>query len=315
MKMLYQEHCGREQADLWGLELEVEGAPQMPLQGMLQRWDYAEDASLHGKNGHELVSAPLSLGVILKDYKEIFKHYTTFKKETRSRRASTHVHVNIGDLTKEQYVRMVQGYLVLEPLFYQLSRHSRITNNFCMPLRDAHHILTAIARYAKKSSGLLSVAPKSLTKYYGLNVLTGYGTLEFRHMDELPNPETLETFMKAIYALKNHAKSTTGNIALDTSGGAQELTSKVFPGKSLSPKELEKALDIFNLMEYTECGKEVGEHEEDVDAVIQRLVAGKISAADVETILPDMTIAQHTRVKKTILQKNGITYTGIMELF
>jgi hypothetical protein len=148
------------------------------------RWVLVHEGSLRG--GYELVS---SAPIPIPDLKESLEQVgAAFEGANDTFRAAIHHHRNVQYFTREQYMRAVIAYYMLEPSFYSFSGSGRDESVFCVPwykgIRNVHMLAQA---YHEADVDAWSTAIRTSPKYSGLNLraTTTYGSIEFRH---LPTP-------------------------------------------------------------------------------------------------------------------------------
>ncbi len=165
-----------------GVEHEVENvdwdryenvAPKMADACGYQRED---DGSLIA--GTEFITFPASLANQIAFHKVLHGN-ELFEGEPFSERTSTHVHVNVSQLSVEQTLSLLQLYALAEPYFFAFVGETRERNIHCVPL------------WATQMGGLLfkhnytyTLLPQQWHKYTALNIkpMKEIGTIEFRHL-------------------------------------------------------------------------------------------------------------------------------------
>ena len=146
---------------------------------------FTEDGSLRN-NGLELVTKPLPALHAAKTAQLLYDNLPLGCDF--SDRTSTHIHVNVRDLTFNQVKGAVAVYTVVERLLYTWIGESRRKGIFCVPLIECSLMSLFGTTDPIQSTGA------SWLKYTGLNLkpLFTYGTIEFRH---LPGTRNIERFV------------------------------------------------------------------------------------------------------------------------
>ena len=191
---------------IFGLELETENVQNSYYTEFLNNhrsyWRTEPDASLRN-DGVEFVSIPLKAFQIEYALDQLQACYKT-KYLKWTARTSTHVHVNIRDLTLNQILNFILIYCAVERLLFNWVGNERKNNIFCIPLYKTWyykyiHLFT--------SNPLLSC--KYWNKYTALNIkpLVRYGTVEFRHLYGTWDKKTILTCTNLISCIKNYAKN------------------------------------------------------------------------------------------------------------
>jgi hypothetical protein len=163
---------------LYGLELEIESAnPEWVVPGMLVE----TDGSLRN-NGFEFILKPMTYSHVQYVLENFFKK-SNVNTTNYTERCSTHVHINVQNLTLEQVANICLVYQVFERVLFNWVGEGRSKNIFCVPWYDT--LLTYQACYTL-------VEKKSMPnwqKYTALNLLpmSSIGTIEFRHLEGTNN--------------------------------------------------------------------------------------------------------------------------------
>lgn len=160
-------------------------------------------------DGQEFVTIPLQLKYIEIELKRLFSGVQG--KETQ--RCSTHVHMNIRDMSVNQLKTMILLYMIFERSLYRFSG-DRWNNRFCIPLQ--HHIKT-ISTLFRYLQAYTICTGYNLQKYAGINLLpiwgkTGnskkQGTIEFRQMKGTTDISYILDWCSLITSLKRYAQRT-----------------------------------------------------------------------------------------------------------
>ena len=180
---------------LFGIECEIESVDRdntsfLKLPGV----SVQDDNSLRNY-GVELVwKAPRTLADSLVIFEKIHQNLAFYNKDQRfSERTSTHVHMNVRNLTDEQALTLVHLYILFEECFFLHAEPSRRENIFCMPLTETHlpsiynhhHIVEYFQRWSK---------------YTALNLkrMGDLGTIEFRHLHGTDSVEELRGWLTTL---------------------------------------------------------------------------------------------------------------------
>lgn len=168
-----------------GLELEIEGR-RLPPAGTVG-WSGKADGSL--RNGREYVTdgsiEPENAEAALENLRQAFRENSTVI--SNSIRCSTHVHVNVQELTLLQIATVMTAYYVVEPLLAEYCGVERSGNLFALRLVDTAAPLRHFMEAAKTQNiGLLGT---DSIRYCALNItsLPRFGTLEYRMMRGIDN--------------------------------------------------------------------------------------------------------------------------------
>mgnify|MGYP000032355354 CR=1 FL=1 len=161
-----------------GLEVEVEGwngGANIPNPYFQSLWEITYDDSLKD-NGIELRSKPMQ-GRVIDHALDILETTLEANKQAYfNHRCSTHVHINVTNLSMHQLINLYALYIKLEPYFLAFAEPIRRHGVFCIPVSD-----TLINK-----ADFVSYAPHTDPyKYLALafNHLRDFGTLELRLLE------------------------------------------------------------------------------------------------------------------------------------
>lgn len=233
-----------------GVELELEGVDYETRENapdeVINDWSIEEDGSLRD-NGVEFITRGGKSGVDLhRSLTTLCDYLKTIHFEANDR-CSTHFHINMGDATSEQLIKMYLLYAACEPLLFEAGGSYRRSSNFCVPVSES----MAFSRTLLMKLGLQGIsrdcAPFA-SKYSALNVLPSlpgprpYGTVEFRGAGPLTTVEGMLKVINPLLSLKKYAMEFEGSKEdmLDAvSSGALSL---VFPDAEWDGDDLGDAM-------------------------------------------------------------------------
>lgn len=205
-----------------GVELEMEGN-RFPKE--VKGWKAVADGSL--REGIEFVletpEGALKLKESLLAMGEAFEANQT--KRSYSFRTSTHVHVNVSNLTISQVKSIVALYYLFENQFTGFCAKHRQGNRFCLRLREAEMIVPLVGKFFRDER---PPSPDH-AKYMALNLatLSKYGTLEFRTLEGTDDWSKIYTWVRALLRLRKVGKEV-GSIADFKDKSVEELADTVF---------------------------------------------------------------------------------------
>ena len=193
-----------------GIECETEGKNLGRVGGM-QYWRAEADGSL--RNGIEYVSIPLEPKLLETALKELQKGFKDAKVVLDySFRCSTHVHINVQDLTEGQLQSMILMYMLYENVFMNYVSDERVANRFCLRFQDAGSLTHQVGQILRdiRRNGLRHAFmnfQQNELKYAAFNLYTlvKYGTLEFRALEGTNDLEHIQTWVQAIIRLRSNA--------------------------------------------------------------------------------------------------------------
>lgn len=220
--------------DIVGMEIELENIPirtavdaNAAEEYLFPYWKVASDHSLRN-NGKEFISCPV-FGQDIRQALTVLNKYFSEKKfkPDLSPRAGLHIHMDVGDLSPEELTRLVEVYIIAEPVLYAYCGAGRENNIFCLPWNKTKGVLQTLADFLCS----LKVAPEqaifdyvpTLFKYSGLNIrpIVSYGAMalddnennktgghiEFRMAPAAYETSTVLTWINILLCLKTYAKS------------------------------------------------------------------------------------------------------------
>jgi len=196
----------------FGIEIECEGKDLAVPHADVWRTD--DDGSLRGVFPHSraewVLARPLSLDNAIKAVDELSKFQIQHKAQLDfSFRTSVHVHMNVQNLTFNQYLNTIYTYLLLENVLVRYCGNDRIGNRFCLRMQDAEGLSELIMRLFKEGPRGLGYFNEDAAKYASINIAAtnNYGSLEFRAMQGNLQVPYISTWLKALYNLREFAKA------------------------------------------------------------------------------------------------------------
>ena len=188
--------------ELLGIEIEVEGIRYPEV--FQYYWKHKTDGSLRNY-GAEYASIPLRADQVEYALNHWNEHIVKNNQPIFSQRTSTHIHLNVRDMTWEEIENLILLYMIFERHFFLQTNQDREHSIFCVPL------------YKTDKAGQLhpiEYCSGNWNKYAALNLSTilggespMFGTIEFRHMHGTSNPAVLIPWINNILRLKVQALS------------------------------------------------------------------------------------------------------------
>lgn len=230
-----------------GVEVELENA--QPLR--LHYWDSIRDGSLRNNGQEYVMKQPIGGVDLFNAVKELDTGLSRLHPDA-SWRCSTHVHVDIRDLTVPQFKRFMLLYVMYEGIIFACSGAHRYQNNFCPAYGFAQEMIIRLAKVWDKDGNdfLRSINTSgrsgSRDKYSSLNLLPMFtqGSVEFRGSEPKYTKGKLLRLCNRLLSLKE--------FAITWEGTDQELITHVsatHPSKILlksMPKKFEADPDLLH---------------------------------------------------------------------
>src|SRR5690606_25615934 len=135
---------GNSKGDI-GLEIEVEGSLKAiaDVHAQPKYWTSKQEGSLRGGVEYVLYS-PVPMKELPDALDEIGKVFEQCPKIVRSIRCSTHMHVNVSDLTIQQIYNVIGYYYLIEDILVNTQGPVRKGNLFCLRMSDAEFLAEAL---------------------------------------------------------------------------------------------------------------------------------------------------------------------------
>jgi hypothetical protein len=186
-----------------GVEVETEGSGLDPSVGPnLSWWNLTSDGSLKSAYPWEFVFVQGLAGqqvVDALDELEVLLDGTGVEYPINT---SVHVHMNVGDLTKEQLRRFAYLCVVTESALVQYSG-ARTSSPFCIPWGHCNPTLLATLGYFLDDNQNHAELPKYTSVNF--NSVFRLGTVEFRTMKGTHNKQEILDWIEVLLALKSYA--------------------------------------------------------------------------------------------------------------
>lgn len=209
MKKLHELLRVNRQHGDFGVEIECEGNNLFPAANDV--WNTVPDGSLRGQFPNESCEWVLREPLPLKEAIEAVNWLADANKKATlnfSFRTSVHIHMNVQDLTFEEYMTLVYTYLLVEEPMMRFCGDQRIGNRFCLRVQDAEAFLDHVEAMADMGAAFIRNIYEDQIRYASLNLAATkkYGSVEFRGMRGTLDPKVLTTWISAISRLRDFAK-------------------------------------------------------------------------------------------------------------
>ena len=180
-------------------------------------WNVKGDGSLRD-GGVEFVTKKLfgkDLGMALDELNEYLEDIVDTEYAIPSDRCSVHIHLDVTDLNKNEYARLLLDYAIFENVLFHYCGAYRKENLYCLPFarsddfkRTLSHILTSVSKgldFRKYVNGF--------PKYSALNLkaTSTYGSLEFRLHGGTYDMMRIKEWINIIMCLKKNCRGNTAH--------------------------------------------------------------------------------------------------------
>lgn len=194
----------------FGLEIETEG--KNLIDAAPPQWRIENDGSLRGGFPYGcaeyVFKKPLDFKKAI-DAVTLLRKYQDDKGATLdfSFRTSVHVHVNVQQLTFNQYLNMIYTYFLIEEPLVHYCGKERIGNRFCLRLQDAEGLLDYVFMLFRNGYTALRHLQGDAIRYAAINLAatTKYGSLEFRSLRGNMDVEYISNWVQALDNLRDFA--------------------------------------------------------------------------------------------------------------
>lgn len=209
MKKLHELLKVRPSAGDVGIEVEVEGANLNPIDSDI--WKTEDDGSLRGIFPHGRSEYVLKKPIGIKTVEQAITALAEHQKDAKlnfSFRCSVHVHVNVGDLTFEEFLAYLYLVILLESPLMTLCGEERIGNRFCLRVPDAEGYIEHLKAVFGRGPEYLRAFNAGQVRYSAINIasVAKYGSLEFRGMKGTLDTEVLIPWCQTLFRLREVAK-------------------------------------------------------------------------------------------------------------
>lgn len=205
--------------DFLGVEVELEGFDGNAT-WKDPSWMVKADGSLRNGGVEFTFSRPLSgadaYNAIDRFDTYVNEYISDYHINPYSVRTSTHIHLNMDDITEEQYKKFLFTYLLFERQIFKAYASKRIGNHYCVPLHQTSEVLTAVSAFFRGHSDwkdfLYEVAQPG--RYSALNqaALNKFQTVEFRMFPGETNKSVFYEWINLILSIKRFAIDNTQDI-------------------------------------------------------------------------------------------------------
>jgi len=155
---------------------------------------------------------------------------------TISERCSTHIHVDVSDMSGQQVYNMLLLSSMFEHVLFRLFGNTRLSNTFCMPVDTGTTNFQNIARLGGNPT-IESIMGTTWSKYAGisLNRIRDLGTIEYRMFCPMVTSEAYFRVLEFLFALKTESmgmESAQEIITYKKAHSLSDLFTRLFPNEA-----------------------------------------------------------------------------------
>jgi hypothetical protein len=207
-----------------GVELEIEGIERYDAERFPHKfWNIYHDGSLRDGGREFIMGSTINTGrdrpvVIpfkgvdivraLKAWDEYLKyHIKRYGAPTLSKRCSSHVHIDVRDLSFPEISSLIILYVIMERTLFTYVGENRKESIYCLPFFKSKYLGEAVGR-SLATRNLSSAFQSLCTKYdaMNLNSISGKGSVEFRMHPGCFDYERILQWVNILLSLKKYAK-------------------------------------------------------------------------------------------------------------
>lgn len=203
--------AGERHTGSYGVEIETETLRKYEYPE-LKYWRCTKDGSLRDWGVEYILKAPADIKELHKALAEFDLCEKKYKFNKGSISTSVHVHINMLNETYLTLANFLTAYALVENLLIIYSGPDRLSNLFCLPMRDAEgavdHIVKMLQAIGRNNFKASSLHPDHV-KYGALNCapLNKLGTVEVRCFRGETDAKVIEKWIAILDKLKKYAKS------------------------------------------------------------------------------------------------------------
>jgi hypothetical protein len=170
-------------------------------------WNNWKDGSLRNYGMEYVLKKPLNyeeIPIALDEFKKFAKKVPFLPDPVK---CSDHVHLNFMNETGQTLGNFLTLYLLYENLLIRYCGPNRLSNMFCLPVKDAEdnldNILQILDLVKNKNRGIKNLVNEESCKYGSLNVASfiRYGSLEIRCFRGETDTDKLSNWIDILYGM------------------------------------------------------------------------------------------------------------------
>lgn len=193
----------------WGVEIETETDRKYDYPS-LKYWEAKKDNSLRDWGVEYVLKAPMNAPELERALVEFEGCDKKWKFKTSSVSTSVHVHANMLNETYLTVANFLTTWALVEPILIKHSGPDRLSNLFCLSIKDAEGILDkwiGLLGSINRNAFTKAVLNQEGIKYSALNAatLSTFGTLEVRSFRGETDIKVIQEWVDIIACVKDFA--------------------------------------------------------------------------------------------------------------
>jgi hypothetical protein len=186
-----------------GIELELEGIDIDEVECPFN-WRAVSDGSLRN-NGIEFITNGGFAGEDLEEALDNLQDYLDGEDYDVTERCSTHIHIDVRDMTPAQITNFLCLSVMLEHVLFNLFGNTRTANTFCIATDGGSTNFDNIVNSINNPESLIDY---TWSKYaaIGLKRIRDLGTVEFRMFKAITEKAQYVQVLNVLFAMKRMAK-------------------------------------------------------------------------------------------------------------
>lgn len=190
----------------FGIEIETESLKKYDYP-QLKYWNCHKDGSLRDWGVEYVLKSPINSAELDRPLQEFALCEQKYKFKTSSISTSVHVHINFLNDPYIAVANFMTAYAIVENVLIKYSGPDRLSNLFCLPIRDAEGVLDKwidmLGKINRNGFNKINVSADAV-KYSALNVapLATLGSLEIRSFRGVTDTEVIQRWCDILRKLK-----------------------------------------------------------------------------------------------------------------
>lgn len=192
-----------------GIEVEVESFNAFKNYA-LDGWEMKMEGSLRNHGAEFVTMGPIPLKEVKPQLDVLFEAFKLEKQKLilPNLRTSTHMHINVTDLTLTQYYNMMTYYWLVEGVIMPYCGPDRQDNLHCYQLSNAEALVDFVKNELKHPDSLFAWFDTDKIRYAGQNIncTKKFGSIEYRGMRGTTEVDVLNNWATSLVNMRDNTK-------------------------------------------------------------------------------------------------------------